>query len=820
MNCRNSLLRFSSLSVVALALASPVWADRLVSRWQLATGDRDYLDAANTLRGLAFDPVGKFVVATPRAGLPRVIALDGASGADGTETGGELRQLLFTDALGEGIVTGGTFPINLVGTGADGAVYVANLITSSAGQLRIYRWSKADPVEAVSLAYAGTVGLDLNLNIGTANDGRFGDAFAVRGSGNSTELLFSARTGKYLLVFRTTDGLEFTPTAYATDIPANGAGLGIAWGQGNTVWTKSAGQSLRRLELVEATKTARTLNTFTGTVIPGSVGPIATDAAAQRLAAVDTSGHTLRVYDISNPASLVAVGDPLPFPGAVANGNGTGAAAFDGNQVFALDTNNGILAATVEVELEAPSVVTPPAGGAPYVGTPFTFAVSAKGSAPLTYQWFFNDAPLDGETGPSLSLSSVTLARSGSYTVRIKNGAGEVTSVGATLNVREPFTTSVLTPLWSVLAGQRDTINNDSTQRGLAFNPVTGNVLYVSRTGGNRIVVVDGATGAEKHTLSTTDADGVNVVGGGTLPVNLIAVAADGAVFVANLDLPASADAPAVLRVYRWESDAPDQGPTLFTIDGLPNGVRFGDTLAVRGQGDTTDLVFGSRSAKSFAVTRVTAAGSLAETKVYQAADVADGAFGLGLTFGPGDSIYGTASGSPVVHVGFDAAAGTATLVRTYAGARIPTAVAHLAYDPVKNLLAGTALETPDNVLLYNLADIESPILLDQELFPLDNPNINGTGALAFGRNRLYVLDSNQGLFAYTLNLNPAVATRLKAELSGDSVKISTPDAGTFEVEQATTLGGAWVKVGTLTAAQPFVVPAALPGAVFRAVAR
>ncbi len=812
------------LPALALGLASiagslALQADELIPKWQVAPGDREYVETGNLLRGIAYDPVGKYVAITPRQGSPKVILLDAATGADGSEDPnlGVPRTLSFADANGDTILSGGTFTLNLIGAGTDGALYACNLATSAAQPVRIYRWAKADVAEPVSLAYGGTVATDLGLVAGTANDVRFGDAFAVRGSGTSTELLLSSRTGKYLLVFRTTDGVNFTPTAYTTDLASGTAGLGLAWGPGNTVFTDINTSNLRRLELVEATKTARTLTTYATGIVPLSSANIATDASAKRLAAVDIAAHNVRVYDISDPAAPVQIGSPLPFPAANANGNGTGAAAFSDDTLFALETNNGLLAALIQIQLTAPSVATQPTGGSPYVGTSFSLSVGAQGSAPLSYQWLRDDAPVAGATQASLNLTSLTTNQSGAYAVVISNGAGSVTSNPANVFVREPFTTTVLTPAWRVLPGERDTLNTDSTQRGLAFNPVSGNLLYVSRSGGNFVVVLDPATGAEKHRLTTTDGDGINVVAGGTLPANMIGVAEDGAVYLSNLNLPV-AGSGAILRVYRWDSDAPGAAPTAIEVAELPADVRFGDTFAVRGRGDSTELLYGSRSANSFAIVNITG-GSTATTKVYTPDGVANGAFGLGITFGPGNTVFGTASGSPIVHVAFDPANGSATLARTYGAGLIPTSVAHLAFDATRNLLVGTALETPDNVLLYSLADIETPVLLDQELFPVDNPNVNGTGSLAFAGNRVFALDSNQGLFAYTLDLSTKVRTTVTATLNGANIVITVADPGSYDIESGSTLG-TWTKVGTATTSQPFTAPASSAAAFYRAVAR
>ncbi len=812
------------LPTLALGLASiagslTLQADELIPKWQVAPGDRVYVESGNLLRGLAYDPVGKYVAITPRQGSPKVILLDAATGADGSEDPslGVPRTLSFADANGDTILTGGTFSLNLIGAGTDGALYACNLATSAAQPVRIYRWAKADVAEPVSLAYGGTAATDLGLVAGAANDVRFGDAFAVRGSGTSTELLLGSRTGKYLLVFRTTDGVNFTPTAYTTDLASGTAGLGLAWGPGNTVFTDINTSNLRRLELVEATKTARTLNSYATGIIPLSSANIATDAAAKRLAAVDIAAHNVRVYDISDPAAPVQIGSPLPFPAANGNGNGTGAAAFSNDTLFALETNNGLLAALIQIQLTAPSVATQPTGGSPYVGTSFSLSVGAQGSAPLSYQWLRNDAPVAGATQASLNLTSLTTNQSGAYAVIVSNGAGSITSNPANVFVREPFTTGVLTSAWRILAGERDTLNTDSTQRGLAYNPVSGNLLYVSRSGGNSVVVLDPATGAEKHRLTTTDGDGINVVAGGTIPANMIGVAEDGAVYLSNLNLPV-AGSGAILRVYRWDSDAPGVGPTVIEVADLPADVRFGDTFAVRGRGDSTELLYGSRSANSFALVNVTG-GATATTKVYTPDGVANGAFGLGVTFGPGNTVFGTAAGSPIVHVAFSPADGSATLARTYGAGLIPTSVAHLAFDAARNLLVGTALETPDNVLLYSLADIETPVLLDQELFPVDNPNVNGTGALAFGGNRVFALDSNQGVFAYTLDLSTKVRTTVAATLNGANIVLTVADPGTYDIESGSTLG-TWTKVGTATTAQPFTAPASNAAAFYRAVAR
>ena len=79
--------------------------------------------------------------------------------------------------------------------------------------------------------------------------------------------------------------------------------------------------------------------------------------------------------------------------------------------------------------------------------------MTATGTAPLSYQWFGNLAPLaqrgnvSGATGAVLTLAPVTGSDVGNYTVVIANPFGSVTSPVATLTVVVPPQFSYLTLL-------------------------------------------------------------------------------------------------------------------------------------------------------------------------------------------------------------------------------------------------------------------------------------------------------------------------------------------------------------------------------------
>jgi hypothetical protein len=63
------------------------------------------------------------------------------------------------------------------------------------------------------------------------------------------------------------------------------------------------------------------------------------------------------------------------------------------------------------------------------------FQVTAVGTAPLSYQWKFNNAALPGETNSSLVLRNVTSQNAGRYSVEVRNRVGSVTSAQANLTV-------------------------------------------------------------------------------------------------------------------------------------------------------------------------------------------------------------------------------------------------------------------------------------------------------------------------------------------------------------------------------------------------
>jgi hypothetical protein len=92
-----------------------------------------------------------------------------------------------------------------------------------------------------------------------------------------------------------------------------------------------------------------------------------------------------------------------------------------------------------------PGFASQPTNVVANAGDDVSFAVSATGTDPLTYQWskngnqpLTNGGNISGSTSATLSLTNVAAADAGSYAVTVTNEAGSAVSETATLTVIEP----------------------------------------------------------------------------------------------------------------------------------------------------------------------------------------------------------------------------------------------------------------------------------------------------------------------------------------------------------------------------------------------
>lgn len=355
--------------------------------WSLAPGSRTYLTTTDTQRGLAYDATTARLVLVSRAPTNGIHLI---SAADGSDAG-------VLDMTGFPPTPQGAFAINTCGVSDDGIVYVGNLCNTANDPFLIYTWSGATDTATIGQAYPYNTDGKLFPTYG-----RIGDTMAVRGSGVNTEILCSFRSGTNVALFNTTDGVNFdfnliAVTNLPADAQANGfAGIGLAFGPGKTFWAKSPSFNLRQVaykNIAGNVGEGEVINTYS---MPGSEAPIGVDNANGYLAAVGITEtpQNLAIYDLLAPGgpSLSSLSDREFYPVSNLNGNGTGAVAVDvnGGRMFALDSNNGIIALG-------------------YAGRPF---LTAAGAAGQIVTWATTNAVLQATTNLTLPFADVSGATS------------------------------------------------------------------------------------------------------------------------------------------------------------------------------------------------------------------------------------------------------------------------------------------------------------------------------------------------------------------------------------------------------------------------
>ena len=112
--------------------------------------------------------------------------------------------------------------------------------------------------------------------------------------------------------------------------------------------------------------------------------------------------------------------------------------------------------------LTLPFITTQPQSLAVTVGQTATFSVVPGGTAPLTYQWYFNGSSLGNNNGARTATYSQTSAgtgNAGNYTVVVNNSYGSVTSAVVTLTVYVPPSITSQPANQAVVQGQNATFS-------------------------------------------------------------------------------------------------------------------------------------------------------------------------------------------------------------------------------------------------------------------------------------------------------------------------------------------------------------------------
>jgi hypothetical protein len=92
----------------------------------------------------------------------------------------------------------------------------------------------------------------------------------------------------------------------------------------------------------------------------------------------------------------------------------------------------------------APAVITQPTSQSVETGGAAQFSAQVTGTEPLSFQWFFQNAPLAGQTNISLLVSDAVTNNSGSYYLIMSNYLGAATTAVAALSVDAPSYPTIL----------------------------------------------------------------------------------------------------------------------------------------------------------------------------------------------------------------------------------------------------------------------------------------------------------------------------------------------------------------------------------------
>ena len=250
------------------------------------------------------------------------------------------------------------------------------------------------------------------------------------------------------------------------------------------------------------------------------VAPAAARLSSPEGVAVDAAGN-LFIAEPVNPRVLKAV---LAGPTLVLNNvGGANAGTYD----LVVSSPYGSVTSSVVTltVLLPPALVTQPLSQALPIGSKTALSVEVSGTAPFYYQWYFDGAPLAGQTNAYVLFSAARPADAGSYDVVVTNLYGSITSAPAVLI------------LWSALAITEQPVSQTSPLNGTATFPVavsgTGPLTYQWQFNGTNLPI-DFITTAAGSGTAGYSGDGGPAVGAELNDPFSAAVDAAGNLFIAD----------------------------------------------------------------------------------------------------------------------------------------------------------------------------------------------------------------------------------------------------------------------------------------------
>jgi hypothetical protein len=229
---------------------------------------------------------------------------------------------------------------------------------------------------------------------------------------------------------------------------------GEAWGSGVLAVTLSFSSGSSRTECDVLFNTSYSWNSYPGSQRNLSSGVPLMDF---RRVALHEFGHVLGLGHPDEAGQSVS---------AVMNSRISNIDALTADDIAGVQALYGAAAPT-----QPPQITSQPQNRTVSVGASVSFTVAANGG-PLTFQWLKNGIAIPGATASTLTFAAVADADAATYSVKVTNAIGSVTSSGAILTVVAPVALPVIVtqPVSQVVtAGQNVTLSVRATGGGTLF---------------------------------------------------------------------------------------------------------------------------------------------------------------------------------------------------------------------------------------------------------------------------------------------------------------------------------------------------------------
>lgn len=356
-------------------------------------------------------------------------------------------------------------------------------------------------------------------------------------------------------------------------------------------------------------------------------------------------------------------------------------------------------------------------------------------------------------------------------------------------------------------SGNYTYLDTGNGERGIAYNPVTGNLLLVSRPSPGAAVavgaapfvrVLNGATGADLGGFNMT---GVSGGGGGLL--NKIGTTTDGVIYAANIATSPAGAGP--LRVYRWGSEASglttggNTAPTLFSGAAIAGTTRLGDTMDVMGPDANVSLVFGNVNGNGYVTLNSSATASVIGTITPNTSPTGPGAnaFGRAITFAADSSqVWGKGTDNTqqlyrTTITSSTAATRDGVITFTLANSgqtpmdyAVIQGVPYLAMVDYLAVAGTTSSTNRPNVFIYDMSDPTNPLLVASGSTVPTGISITaaaGAGAIATAGGAGHVAWGGSSVVGSDLVTSLyAMATNQGIQAFNFSVPLLVPEAGAF----------------------------------------